>query len=194
MSKPTAQKSRGFNSKPIELGASYSRRSNVSSLPTNSQGTYVYGNVAPAIEPKVKKTNRKTENKAVKFKPVTSTKTETKVAHSQVHGVVKLFVACMSVFAVIGFLNITFTSMAVAASTQAEAISSQISAEREVGKAMEVEYGTLSNPATIKEKAIALGMEVPSDVMQINLKKDSVVMKDDGSIALSSTLKAVVNQ
>lgn len=149
--------------------------------------------LAPSFEPEFEKRKKKAKKQVVSKGVEPSKKAQPKAAVSPVTSAVRLFVACVFVFATIGFLNITFTSMAVASATQAEAISSQISEEREAGKAMEVEYGTLSNPATVKEKAAALGMETPAEVMQINMAADPVQTKADGSIALCSTLKAAAN-
>ena len=153
------------------------------------------GNAAPVLAPSLESDvkARRLKKQVVSKSVSPSKKSQAKVAVSPVTTAVKLFVACVFVFAAIGFLNITFTSMAVASATQAEAISTQISEEREAGKAMEVEYGTLSNPTTVKEKAAALGMETASEVMQINMAADPVQTKADGTIALCSTLKAAAN-
>ena len=193
LSRNVAKKTRGLNSRPVELGGSYSRRSQVQSARNNSWQATFDGNAAPVLAPEIepKKKQRKKQVVANNVKP--EKHTHAKTAATPVVVGVKLFVSCVFIFATIGFLNITFTSMAVASATQAEAITEQISAEREAGKAMEVEYGTLSNPATVKEKAAALGMETPAEVMQINMKADPVLTKEDGSIALCSTLKAAAN-
>ena len=194
LSRGTKQRANGLNSRPVELGGSYSRRSQVQSVRDELWQPSFDGNAAPALAPEIQP-KRKADKKQVATKNLNpSKKTHTKAAPSPVSTGVKLFVSCVFVFATIGFLNITFTSMAVASATQAEAISTQISAEREAGKTMEVEYGTLSNPATVKEKAAALGMETPGEVIQINMEADPVVTKDDGSIALCSTLKAAANE
>lgn len=187
------QRKRGFDSKPIELGSSYSPRSRVISTTEKSKFPNFDGNAAPVLAPVIEPKRKADKKQVVTKKFEISKKAQTKPEPSLTKTAVKLFVSCVFVFAIVGFLNITFISMAVAASTQAEAITEQISDEREAGKVMEVEYGTLSNPTSIKEKAAALDMEAPTDVIQINLKDDSVITKEDGTIALCSTLKAVVN-
>ena len=159
---------------------------------------YVYGNAAPALlpefQPKKKRQTRRTSEtgKSSIPKQVSREKNETRSSFKR--RVVATFASFVLLFGAIGFVNITLTSMTVASSTQAQSLSTQITQERENGKSLEVEYGLLSNPATVKEKALAIGMESPTNVIQISLSQDSVLTKDDGSIALSSTLKAVANQ
>ena len=152
------------------------------------------GNAAPVLAPEIEPKRKRNKKQVVTKTEAPSKKFQAKTAPTPVATAVRLFVSCVFVFALIGFLNITFTSMAVASATQAEAITEQISSEREAGKVMEVEYGTLSNPASVKEKAAALGMESPADVLQINISADPVITKEDGTIALCSTLKAAANQ
>ena len=194
LNKNTAHKKRGLNSKPIELSGSYSRRSRVQSAKDHSWQPSFDGNAVPALQPEIEPKRRSNKKQVVTNTVEPSKHTREKKAVSPVATGVKLFVSCVFVFAVIGFLNITFTSMAVASATQAEAITQQISQEREAGKVMEVEYGTLSNPSSIKEKAAALGMGTPAEVLQINVADDGVVTKEDGTIALCSTLKAAANK
>ena len=164
---------------------------------TQSQG-YVYGNAAPALlpefQPEKKRQTRRTSETSTSSisKQISREKNETRSSFKR--RVVVTFASFVLLFGAIGFVNITLTSMTVASSTQAQSLSTQISQERENGKSLEVEYGLLSNPATVKEKALAIGMESPTNVIQISLAQDSVLTKDDGSIALSSTLKAVANQ
>ena len=191
-----AHKEKTSSSRTIDLGSSYSRRSSVSSAASRSTSSYVLGNAAPALQPEFEPSRNVEKKKWFYKKEETKTEFMPKIDASPVQAVnfVRLFVACVFVFAVVGFVNITLTSISVASATQAETISAQISQAREKGNALEVEYGTLSNPASIKEKATALGMEMPSDVLKINLAADPVLTKDDGTIALCASLKAAANQ
>lgn len=173
-------------------------KSSVGDAKSSYSSSYFYGNAAPAIlpefEPEKKKTRKRSEEVESRSTPKQDTKQKQRRATSPKTRVVATFASFVLLFGAIGFINITLTSMAVASSAQSQTLSTEIYQQREDGKALEVEYGILSNPATVKEKAIALGMESPSNVIQINLGKDSVLTKDDGTIALSSTLKEVAKQ
>ncbi len=173
-------------------------KSSVGDAKSGYSSSYFYGNAAPAIfpefEPEKKKTRKRSEEVEFRSTPKQDKKQKQQRATSPKTRVVATFASFVLLFGAIGFINITLTSMAVASSAQSQTLSTEIYQQREDGKALEVEYGILSNPATVKEKAIALGMESPSNVIQINLGKDSVLTKDDGTIALSSTLKEVAKQ
>lgn len=106
----------------------------------------------------------------------------------------KVFACCTFLFAFIGVVNVTLSSAAVVSTQEAEKLSSQITEAREQGKSLEVEYGTLNNPTTLKDKATKLGMATPTEVIQLNITEDNCVLNSDGSIALASSLKAVANQ
>ena len=173
-------------------------RSSVSNARPSYSSPYFYGNAAPAIlpefEPEKKRSTRR--DRAVEFDlpQKKEVKQQSQKATSPKVRIVATFASFVLLFGAIGFVNITLTTMAVASSTQSQSLATEIYQERENGKALEVEYGILSNPATVKEKALALGMESPTNVIQINLGKDAVLTKDDGTIALSSTLKEIAKQ
>ena len=158
----------------------------------NSTKTYVWGSVAPKIAPEFEtlpKEVPQSKQPHVYFPSKPTKNTATKPNFKWAKQGVKAFVACVLLFGTIGFVNITFTSLAIASSAHSQEVSTQIQDAREVGKSLEVEYGVLSNHENVKNKALELGMESPSNVIQINLEKDAVVTKDDGTISLTSTIK-----
>lgn len=118
-----------------------------------------------------------------------SSKNETQAHSFQVIFKAALVFICL--IALIGAVNITLTSATMAAATKAEATQKDINSAREVGKSLEVKYGTLTNTSSVKEKAESLGMAVSDSVLKINLKKDVVATDNDGNLLLAKSLSAV---
>lgn len=154
---------------------------------------YISGSAAPALEPELPRTRTRTapaRAPKIETKQGGKTRVQTKAITLEIPIFVRVFACAVLLFAIIGFVNITFTSAALASATQQEAINAQISEARETGKTLEVELGTLSNPTSIKDKAKALGMGVATETIQINLAEDIVKTDADGNITLAGSLKA----
>ena len=164
---------------------------------------YVFGSAAPAIEPetrpwidpKTKRGNRQVrENKKQNrraFKVIHSPKAAPKDVSAQLPSVARAFSLAIILFAIVGVISITLSSMAVGMSVQQQNLQTQISQAREEGKALEVQYGALSNPTQVKEKAGALGMAAASDSLQIDLGDDCVKKDSDGKILLATTINSI---
>lgn len=158
------------------------------------QADYVVGSAAPAIkeQPARKERHRRVANPFEVFRGGADPRQ--KAARSTMPNVLKAFVYVVVIFAMIGFVDICLTSAAIVSTAEAESLNSQITQAREEGKAMEVSYGALNNPTSLKDKATKLGMTTSAETIQLNIADDMVVTKSDGSIALASSLKAAANQ
>ena len=158
------------------------------------QADYIVGSAAPAIkeQPARKERQRRVANPFEVFRGGAQPRQST--ATSTMPIALKAFIYCVVIFFVIGFVNISLTSGAIVSTAEAESLNSQITQAREEGKVMEVDYGALNNPTSLKDKASKLGMVTATETLQLNIAEDTVVTKSDGSIALASSLKAAANQ
>ena len=108
--------------------------------------------------------------------------------------VVKVALAALVVFALLGVVRITLASAAVSTAIESKGISAQIEDAREAGNQLEVEQSTLSNPMRIKSAAEGMGMSAPSQTVVITLPADVVVTDDAGNLSLSGSVAAAAQE
>ena len=171
--------------------------SNSSFNKSDFRDSYVFGSAAPAIEPDFSPKKKQgtddlsSKKKKRSFKVISFGKPKEATQPSLLSSGVKLFCSLVIMFAIVGVISITFSSMSVALSVEQQSLQSQISQAREDGKALEVQYGTLSTPSHVKEKAYALGMTTAKDSLQINLNDSNVKVDEEGNLSLASTINAI---
>lgn len=188
----TTTQTRSSRSSSFDSFGNPRERGFVASSSARAFAPYVSGSAAPALDPLPRTRTRREEKQTPKIEvhPGGNPRIKTKAAPSAIPAAIQVFAAAILLFALIGFINITFTSAALASATEQDAVKTEISNAREEGKALEVELGSLSNPTSIKEKAAELGMAPATDVLQINLEEDIVKTDADGNLALAGSLKA----
>lgn len=168
-----------------------SRQSSVGNPRRGQAFPYVSGSAAPALEPNWReKTREKSRSTKIEYTPGGATRVQTKAAPLTLPIAIKMVAMAVLLFALVGFVNITFTSLALASSTQENAISEEVSKAREEGRSLEAELGSLSTPSSIKEKASDLGMAPATETIQVNLEEDIVKIDENGNLELAKSLKA----
>lgn len=107
----------------------------------------------------------------------------------------RVILALVVIFAIAGVIRIEITSAALAASVEYEQVTTDITAARAEGSALEVQAANLSNPAYVKDYAAhQLGMVAPTTVETLTLAPDVVVTDESGALSLSQSLAAVAGR
>lgn len=104
----------------------------------------------------------------------------------------KMAAVFIVVVAALSFVRIMLTSEAVTTMIKSDALSTQITAARAAGTALEMEQSVLSNPAAVKEQAGKMAMAAPAETGSIALAPDVVDIENGDTLSLSGTIKNVV--
>ena len=92
-------------------------------------------------------------------------------------------------FTLLSFARVAISSATIAASMEAQEVSSQLEAARTEGNKLEVSESVLSNSTNIKEKATKLGMAAPAYVDTLTVERDVVATNSQGDLSLTESIR-----
>lgn len=107
---------------------------------------------------------------------------------------IKVFVACLVVFCVVGFLRVVLASAAYGIASQSADLSSDIADARTASESLAVQESLLSSPGNVRTQADKLGMVAATSSESITLAVDPVVVDSEGHLSFHDGAERLASQ
>ncbi len=108
---------------------------------------------------------------------------------------IKVGVALLAVFLVIGFVRVALASAAYSTASEASSLRAQISDARTTGESLAVQESLLSSPSNIRTEAgNRLSMTSGSATETMTLSVDPVAIDSDGNLSLAQSVARLASQ
>lgn len=108
---------------------------------------------------------------------------------------IKMGVALLAVFLVIGFVRVALASAAYSTASEASSLRAQISDARTTGESLAVQESLLSSPSNIRTEAgNRLSMTAGSATETMTLSVDPVAIDSDGNLSFAQSVARLASQ
>ncbi len=108
---------------------------------------------------------------------------------------IKVGVALLAVFLVIGFVRVALASAAYSTASEASSLRAQISDARTTGESLAVQESLLSSPSNIRTEAgNRLSMTSGSATEAMTLSVDPVAIDSDGNLSFAQSVARLASQ
>lgn len=105
--------------------------------------------------------------------------------------VAKMVFFCVVVFALIGFVRVTISSVSYGVASQTSELRSQITAMESESSTLSIQKSLVASPSNLRNEATSLGMSPAENTETIKLADDVVKLDAAGKLSLASSLAAV---
>lgn len=101
----------------------------------------------------------------------------------------RVALAALLLIGVIGFVRISLISATVQISLSSSEIAQNLKDTRFLSTNLEVKQAGIANPQVIRQKAQALGMSAPQELIHMSMPEDTLAYTSDGKLSLTESIK-----
>lgn len=106
---------------------------------------------------------------------------------------IKVFIACLLAFLLIGFIRVSLASAAYGVASASSDLRAEVADARSAGESLAVQESLLSSPSNIRSSASDLGMSAASTSTTITLAADPVALDSAGNLSFAGSVARLVS-
>lgn len=101
---------------------------------------------------------------------------------------IKVFIACLLVFLLLGFVRVSLASAAYSVASASSDLRAEVADARSAGESLAVQESLLSSPSNIRSAASDLGMKAAKSSATITLAADPVAIDSAGNLSFAGSV------
>lgn len=101
---------------------------------------------------------------------------------------IKVFIACLLAFLLIGFVRVSLASAAYSVASASSDLRAEVADARSEGESLAVQESLLSSPSNIRSAASDLGMKAAKSSGTITLAADPVAIDSAGNLSFAGSV------